>query len=226
MADRCVGCGGDLQSMGVERFRVGGTSGGWKLLFGEMAELGEETLPLQLLACERCRRVEARVPGGDQDAKEAERAQPVVAPTPEAPTPTDSGGPGAEPSPPSTPSADAGYQPGMKLGATLLTIFMPFIAVVAALVMLGNERSPIRRAFLRTWAWISAGVLALGLVIAISVVASVAGTKHHVDTSGPCVGGPAMGEPGVSLGNGRYRFRCEFGGTTVVNLGGTEPPAP
>jgi hypothetical protein len=27
--------------MGVEEFRVGGSTGGWKMLFGELAELGE-----------------------------------------------------------------------------------------------------------------------------------------------------------------------------------------
>jgi hypothetical protein len=62
-ADTCVRCGGALHSMGVEKFRVGGTSGGWKLLFGEMAELGEEMLSLDVLACSQCRRVELRVPG-------------------------------------------------------------------------------------------------------------------------------------------------------------------
>lgn len=56
----CLRCGGTLQSMGVEQFRVGGTSGGWKLLFGEWAELGEQMLPLELWACGRCRRVEMR----------------------------------------------------------------------------------------------------------------------------------------------------------------------
>jgi len=60
--DACPRCGGPLSSMGVEQFRVGGTSGGWKLLFGEWAELGEETLPLEVFACERCRRVELKVP--------------------------------------------------------------------------------------------------------------------------------------------------------------------
>ena len=62
-ADTCVRCGGGLHSMGVEKFRVGGTSGGWKLLFGEMAELGEETLPLDVWARSQCRSVELRVPG-------------------------------------------------------------------------------------------------------------------------------------------------------------------
>ena len=37
----CIACRGRMQSIGVERFRVGGTSGGWKLLFGEWAEMGE-----------------------------------------------------------------------------------------------------------------------------------------------------------------------------------------
>ena len=61
-SDRCLRCGGPLTSMGVEQFRIGGTSGGWKLLFGELAELGEETLSLDVFACGNCRRVELRVP--------------------------------------------------------------------------------------------------------------------------------------------------------------------
>ena len=36
----------ELASMGVEEFRTGGTSGGWKLVFGEWAELGEDKLKL------------------------------------------------------------------------------------------------------------------------------------------------------------------------------------
>jgi hypothetical protein len=39
-SDACLRCGAAMTSMGVEQFRVGGTSGGWKLLFGEWAELG------------------------------------------------------------------------------------------------------------------------------------------------------------------------------------------
>jgi hypothetical protein len=59
----CVRCGSPLESLGVERFRTGGTTGGWKLLFGEWAELGEDMLDLEVLACRTCRRVELRVPG-------------------------------------------------------------------------------------------------------------------------------------------------------------------
>jgi len=60
--DRCIACKGTLRSIGTEPFRVGGTSGEWKLLFGEWAELGEDTLPFEVLACTDCRRVELRVP--------------------------------------------------------------------------------------------------------------------------------------------------------------------
>ncbi len=48
--------------MGVEEFRTGGTSGGWKLIFGEWAELGEEKLALEVFACPRCGHVEFRAP--------------------------------------------------------------------------------------------------------------------------------------------------------------------
>ena len=60
--DRCLHCGSPLQAMGVEQFRTGGTSGGWKLLLGESAELGEQMLPLELFVCPSCRRVEVRAP--------------------------------------------------------------------------------------------------------------------------------------------------------------------
>jgi hypothetical protein len=60
--DSCLRCGGPLHSMGIEQFRTGGTSGGWKLLFGELAEVGEQMLSLEALACANCRKVELRVP--------------------------------------------------------------------------------------------------------------------------------------------------------------------
>ena len=60
----CLRCGSQLQSIGVEQFRVGGTSGGWKLLLGEWAEVSEEMLSLEVLACPSCHKVELRVPTG------------------------------------------------------------------------------------------------------------------------------------------------------------------
>ena len=60
--DGCLRCGASLQSVGIEDFRVGGTSGGWKLLFGEWAELGEGMVRLEVRACTVCRTVDLRVP--------------------------------------------------------------------------------------------------------------------------------------------------------------------
>ena len=57
----CLRCGSVIQSMGVEEFRVGGTSGGWKLLFGEFAELGEGMLKFDVFACGNCGKVELRM---------------------------------------------------------------------------------------------------------------------------------------------------------------------
>jgi hypothetical protein len=58
----CLRCGAELSAVGLEKFRVGGTSGGWKMLFGELAELGEDMIELEVFACPSCRKVELRVP--------------------------------------------------------------------------------------------------------------------------------------------------------------------
>lgn len=60
--EACLRCGATIESLGVEQFRVGGSSGGWKLLFGEWAELGEGMLSFEVLACPACRHVELQVP--------------------------------------------------------------------------------------------------------------------------------------------------------------------
>jgi hypothetical protein len=56
----CLRCRTPMQSMGIEQFRTGGTSGGIKLLIGEWGELGEQKLPFELLVCPRCRFTEFR----------------------------------------------------------------------------------------------------------------------------------------------------------------------
>ncbi len=47
-----------MQFAGENSFRIGGTSGGWKLLFGEWAELGENMIPLLVYVCPNCGKVE------------------------------------------------------------------------------------------------------------------------------------------------------------------------
>jgi hypothetical protein len=49
-----------MESGGVQQFRIGGTTGGWKLLFGEFAEVGEGMLPLEVLVCTNCGYTELR----------------------------------------------------------------------------------------------------------------------------------------------------------------------
>lgn len=61
--DACLRCGESVASMGVLGFRVGGTSGGMKLFFGELAELGEEMISLEAFGCSNCGHVELRYPG-------------------------------------------------------------------------------------------------------------------------------------------------------------------
>jgi hypothetical protein len=61
--DQCLRCGSPITSMGVADFRVGGTSGGWKLFWGELAELGEDMIRLETFGCATCGHVELRRPG-------------------------------------------------------------------------------------------------------------------------------------------------------------------
>ena len=62
--DACLRCGSPITSFGIEQVRVGGTGGGWKLLFGEFAELGEGMIALDVFVCRTCRHVEFRLPEG------------------------------------------------------------------------------------------------------------------------------------------------------------------
>ena len=47
-----------MESLGQIPIRVGGTAGGWHLLFGEWADVTEGTMPLDVFRCPRCTRVE------------------------------------------------------------------------------------------------------------------------------------------------------------------------
>ena len=58
------------------------------------------------------------------------------------------------------------------------------------------------------------------VIIAITVVSHLGSSGFGTpDPSGPCVGGPIMGQAGQSIGNGNYRFNCADGGSTVVHMG-------
>ena len=54
----CIGCKIPMESLGQVPIRVGGTSGGWHLLLGELADVTEGVFPLDVYRCPRCKRVE------------------------------------------------------------------------------------------------------------------------------------------------------------------------
>jgi hypothetical protein len=67
-------------------------------------------------------------------------------------------------------ASDAGYPGAAVAGAVVATLFFPFIALIAALLLQGGESDPQKKAQLRTWAWISGGWLVLGFVVTVLLV--------------------------------------------------------
>ena len=63
------------------------------------------------------------------------------------------------------PPAEAGYGGAAVVGALLATLFFPFIALIAALLLQGGQSDPRKKAQLRTWAWVSGGWLVVGAAI-------------------------------------------------------------
>ena len=55
---QCPCCRVQLQVLGQVPVRTGGTSGGWHLLFGEWADIGEGVLLLDAYRCPQCSRLE------------------------------------------------------------------------------------------------------------------------------------------------------------------------
>jgi hypothetical protein len=58
----CLRCARPLYSLGVHELRMGGVGGGWSFLFGGVADLGEEVVGMEFLACRSCGKVELRIP--------------------------------------------------------------------------------------------------------------------------------------------------------------------
>ncbi len=67
---------------------------------------------------------------------------------------------------------EAGYTGAAVAGAVLATLFFPFFALIAALLLQGGQPDPRKRAQLRTWAWVSGGWLLFAAVL-WTVLASV-----------------------------------------------------
>lgn len=54
----CRSCKVEMRSLGQVPLRVGGASGGWHLIFGELADAAESVWPLDVYRCDSCKRVE------------------------------------------------------------------------------------------------------------------------------------------------------------------------
>ena len=117
------------------------------------------------------------------------------------------------------------FESSAVAGAVLLTIFAPFVSLVAALVLHGAERDPARKRQLGTWAAVSGAYLAVGLLVGVLLFASLA-PGFHRDTSGPCIGGPALGVPAEPLGDGRYRQPCAISGSQIIRFDEEWTPSP
>jgi hypothetical protein len=62
--DACLRCGTEMDVVGVEDFRTGGTPGGLRRMVagGRWAQVTEDLLPLGIMVCGECGYVEFRVP--------------------------------------------------------------------------------------------------------------------------------------------------------------------
>ena len=61
--------------------------------------------------------------------------------------------------------AGTGYAGAAVAGAVLATLFFPFVALIAALLLQGGQTDPQKSSQLRTWAWASGGWLVFGAVV-------------------------------------------------------------
>jgi hypothetical protein len=58
LTPQCPWCRVELNSLGQIPVRIGGTSGGWHLVFGEWADAGEDVLSFDAYRCPQCSRLE------------------------------------------------------------------------------------------------------------------------------------------------------------------------
>jgi hypothetical protein len=122
------------------------------------------------------------------------------------------------------PSDEARYPREAMVGAVLLTVFMPFIALIAALVLRAQEMRPSRREQLKNWAIASGAWLATGWVIGIIAFASA---LNAVGPSG-CQGGINLSvPPSYFSSDGKHwtgTFTCMNGGTITKPVPASQVP--
>ncbi len=120
--------------------------------------------------------------------------------------------------------SDVPYSREAKIGAVLLTIFMPFIALIAALMLRAQELRPARRDQLKSWAIASGAWLATGWVIAIIAFASALSAVNPSS----CKGGiDQTVPPSYESSDGTHwvgTFTCMNGGTITKPVPASQVP--
>jgi hypothetical protein len=117
---------------------------------------------------------------------------------------------------------DSPYGTGATVGAVVLTLVLPVIALIAAIALRSQERGPGRRQFLKNWAIGSAAWLCTGWlisIIAFSVaVSSVSGCQGGINQAIP---------PSYQSSDGVHwvaTFTCMNGGTETKPVPSSQVP--
>ena len=115
------------------------------------------------------------------------------------------------------------YPGAWVAAAVVATLFVPVVALIVALVLMGGEGDPVRKRSLRNWALGSGGFIALQIFVAIALLAGVRSGGDGGIGSGECRGGPRMDVAAPERPDGTAVFPCEFGGSVTIDFSEDAP---
>jgi DNA-directed RNA polymerase subunit RPC12/RpoP len=55
---KCSRCGATTEDYGVQKLRIGGVGGEWSYIIGDIMEIEQGTLPVQIRICPKCAKIE------------------------------------------------------------------------------------------------------------------------------------------------------------------------
>ena len=123
------------------------------------------------------------------------------------------------------PDEDVPYGSEMTIVAMLLTIIVPLIALIAALVLRAQETRQRRRQFLKNWAIASAAWMCTGWLVALIAFASIASS---VGGASSCQGGiDQLVPPTYQSADGVHwtaTYQCMNGGSLTKSVPASQVP--
>jgi hypothetical protein len=136
------------------------------------------------------------------------------------------GGAGNSPPPWQATGSGTGYEPygsGATAGAVVLTVFLPVIALIVALVLRSSEQGLRRRQFLKSWAiwsavWTCAGLLIPIIALGANGAGPASGCQGGIDQTIP---------PSYQSSDGVHwtaTYTCMNGGTETVSVPASQVP--